>query len=62
MVSYLEMYMLKCNACGKKKKVSRLPVRGNLAQIEATWVCPDCARAGRKAGDAASADAEPATT
>lgn len=55
MVSYLEVYMLKCNACGKKKKVQRLAVRGNLAEIERTWVCPDCRRAGRKPGDAEEA-------
>ena len=42
MVSYLEVYMLKCNACGKPKKVSRLHVHGNLAEIEASWVCPAC--------------------
>lgn len=53
MVSYLEVYMLKCNACGKKKKVQRLPVHGNLAEIERTWICPDCRRAGRKPGDEA---------
>lgn len=54
MVSILEVYTLECNACGKKKKVSRLHVDGNLAEIERTWVCPDCQREGRKAGDAAS--------
>jgi len=46
-VSILESYMLKCNHCGKPKKVSRLQVHGNLAEIEATWVCPACQEAAR---------------
>lgn len=51
MVSILEVYTLECNACGKKKKVSRLRVDGNLAELERTWVCPDCQREGRTAAD-----------
>lgn len=58
MPSILEVYMLTCNACGKKKKVSRLPVNGNLAEIERTWVCPECREQGRKPGDAVEADDE----
>lgn len=45
MVSILESYTLTCNDCGKPKKVSRLQVHGNLAEIEATWVCPACQEA-----------------
>lgn len=57
MVSILEAYMLTCTACGKKKKVSRLHVDGNLGEIERTWVCPDCQRQGR---EPAGTPAEPA--
>lgn len=63
MVSILESYMLKCNACGKPKKVSRLHVYGNLAEIEANWICPTCeqeARHPRPASDAATDGAEAA--
>ncbi len=57
MTAILESYTLTCNACGTPKKVSRLQVDGNLAEIERTWVCPECVRAAaaaRHEGDAAA--------
>jgi transposase-like protein len=61
-VSVLEVYTLTCNACGKSKAVTRLHVHGNLAEIERTWVCPDCQRQGRVAGEGRASGEKPATS
>ena len=42
MVSILEVYQLKCTACGKPQRVRRLHVYGNLQEIERTYVCAAC--------------------
>ena len=51
MVATLEVYMLKCQQCGKPERMSRLKVKGNLREIEANHVCKKC-RAAPKVGDA----------
>ncbi len=62
MVSILESYTLKCNSCGKPTKMSRLRVHGNLAEIEATWVCPVCEDAARNPAPPSESDEESTTT
>ena len=42
MVSILEVYQLQCTQCGKPKRVTHLHVDGNLAEIEAKFVCDPC--------------------
>lgn len=57
MVAILEVHSLECTECGKTKRVQRLHVHGNLAEIERTYVCPECREAARAEESASEEDA-----